>query len=81
MVLCGIVLTSGLRAVRRVPDPTRSLGAIVGLIGGIAYGAFLLVFRAANASLAPPAGPLLDSTIGAVGRRAASARCSTRTSR
>jgi drug/metabolite transporter (DMT)-like permease len=64
-VLCGIAMTSGFaRADAYGANPT--LGAIIGVIGGIVYGAFLLVFRAANASLAPPAGPLLDSTIGAV---------------
>ncbi len=64
-VLCGIALTSGLaRSDAYGSNP--SLGAVIGLIGGVVYGAFLLVFRAANASLAPPAGPLLDSTIGGV---------------
>ena len=64
-VLCGIVMTSGFaRADAYGANPT--LGAVIGVIGGLAYAAFLLVFRSANASLAPPAGPLLDSTIGAV---------------
>jgi drug/metabolite transporter (DMT)-like permease len=64
-VLCGIVLTSGF-AQSNAYGSNPVLGAVIGLIGGIVYGAFLLVFRAANASLAPPAGPLLDSTVGAV---------------
>jgi drug/metabolite transporter (DMT)-like permease len=64
IVLCGIALTSGL-AQSDAYGSNPALGAIVGLLGGIAYAAFLLVFRAANASLAPPAAPLLDSTIGA----------------
>ncbi len=65
LVLCGIVLTSGF-AQADAYGSNPALGAVIGLIGGVVYGAFLLVFRASNASLAPPAAPLLDSTIGAV---------------
>ena len=64
-VLFGIALTSGF-AQSNAYGSNPVLGAVIGLIGGVVYGAFLLVFRAANASLAPPAAPLLDSTIGAV---------------
>jgi drug/metabolite transporter (DMT)-like permease len=37
---------------------------VLGVLAGVTYAAFLLVFRAANESLAPTAGPLLDSTLG-----------------
>src|SRR2546428_9227627 len=42
------------------------LGAAIGVLAGLCYAAFLLVFRAANRSLAPVPGPLLESTIGTV---------------
>ena len=62
-VLCGVTLTSGFaRAGAYGSDPV--LGAVLGVLAGVTYAAFLLVFRAANASLAPTAGPLLDSTLG-----------------
>ncbi|HEX3702410.1 MAG TPA: DMT family transporter [Vicinamibacterales bacterium] len=65
VILVGIALTSGFNQ-SDAYGSNPPLGVIVGLIGGVVYGAFLLVFRAANLSLAPPAGPLLDSTIGGV---------------
>jgi hypothetical protein len=39
---------------------------VIGSSAGVCYAAFLLVFRAANRSLAPVSGPLLESTIGTV---------------
>jgi drug/metabolite transporter (DMT)-like permease len=64
-VLCGVALTSGFaRADAYGSNPV--LGAILGVLAGVAYAAFLLVLRAANASLAPTADPLLDSTLGTV---------------
>ena len=64
-VLCGVALTSGFaRADAYGSDPV--LGAMLGLCAGVTYAAFLLMFRAANESLAPTAGPLLDSTLGTV---------------
>ncbi len=62
-VLGGVALTSGLSR----PDAygARPLaGALLGVFAGLCYAAFLIVFRAANRSLAPRAGPLLDSTVG-----------------
>jgi drug/metabolite transporter (DMT)-like permease len=65
LVLAGVALTSGFaRADAYGADPVT--GALIGVVAGVAYAAFLLVFRAANESLAPTAGPLLESTIGAV---------------
>jgi drug/metabolite transporter (DMT)-like permease len=63
VVLCGVALTSGIgRAGAYGSNPV--LGAVLGGLAGVTYAAFLLVFRAANASLAPTVGPLLDSTLG-----------------
>lgn len=62
-VLAGVALTSGLaRADAYGSSP--AAGVAVGVLAGLFYAAFLLVFRAANRSLAPTSGPLLDSTIG-----------------
>jgi drug/metabolite transporter (DMT)-like permease len=65
LVLAGVALTSGL-ARHDAYGASPVLGAAVGLLAGLCYAAFLLVFRAANRSLAPVSGPLLDSTIGTV---------------
>ena len=63
VVLSGVALTSGCaRAGAYGSNPV--LGAVLGVLAGATYAAFLIVFRAANASLAPVAGPLLDSTLG-----------------
>lgn len=65
VIFLGVALSSGLgRADAFGANPAR--GAIYGLLTGIAYASFLLVFRAANRSLAPVAGPLLYATAGAV---------------
>ena len=64
-VLAGVALTSGLAR----PDAygaSPMAGVAFGLGSGVCYAAFLLVFRASNRSLAPTAGPLLDSTLGTV---------------
>lgn len=64
VVFGGLVLVSGLgRPDAYGTDPT--LGAILGASTGLTYAGFLLVFRAATKSQdVPPAGPLLDATIG-----------------
>ena len=64
-VLLGVALTSGL-ARHDAYGSSPAAGAGLGVVAGVCYAAFLLVFRAANQSLAPTAGPLLDSTIGTV---------------
>ncbi len=66
LVFAGVALISGLgRSDSYGSDPVR--GALLGLLAGIAYGTFLLVFRASNRRhLAPTSGPLLDATAGAV---------------
>ena len=65
LVLGGVVLTSGL-ARHDAYGSNPVLGAAVGLLAGVCYAAFLLVFRASNRSLAPVWGPLFESTIGTV---------------
>jgi drug/metabolite transporter (DMT)-like permease len=62
-VLVGVALTSGLAR----PDAYGSapiLGVALGALAGGCYAIYLLMFRAANRSLAPTAGPLLDATLG-----------------
>ena len=64
IVFGGVVLISGLgRADAFGEDPIA--GAALGVVAGLAYTGFLLVFRASNRELAPTAGPLLNATIGA----------------
>jgi drug/metabolite transporter (DMT)-like permease len=65
VVLAGVVLTSGL-ARHDAYGTNPVLGAFIGVLAGVCYAAFLLVFRASNRTLAPVAGPLLDSTVGTV---------------
>jgi drug/metabolite transporter (DMT)-like permease len=64
VVFGGVALISGLgRADAFGDDPLG--GVAFGVVSGASYSVFLLVFRASNRELAPPAGPLLDATIGA----------------
>jgi drug/metabolite transporter (DMT)-like permease len=63
VVLAGIAMTSGLA--RQDAYGSRPVaGAVVGLLAGVSYAAFLLVYRAANRASGPRSGPLLDSTLG-----------------
>ena len=72
IVIVGVVLISGLG------DPTaygaNPLGGVIyGILTGLFFGGFILLFRASNKGLAPVAGPLLDATCGmAVGTLGAS---------
>jgi drug/metabolite transporter (DMT)-like permease len=63
-VLAGIALTSGL-AGRDAYGSAPLSGMVFGVIAGAGYAAFLMMFRAANRTLAPASGPLFDSTLGA----------------
>ena len=64
VVLCGVVLTSGLgRPNAYGTDPIA--GAFLGAGAGLLYAAFLILFRRSNRDRVPGAGPLLDATIGA----------------
>jgi drug/metabolite transporter (DMT)-like permease len=60
----GVVLSSGLGRADAFGDNPVG-GAIWGLLTGLSYAGFLLVFRASNRGLAPPGGPLFDATLGA----------------
>jgi len=63
VVLAGVVLTSGLA--RSDAYGTRPVaGVALGVAAGLCYAIFLIVFRASNRGLVPPAGPLLDATLG-----------------
>jgi drug/metabolite transporter (DMT)-like permease len=64
VIFAGVVLISGLgRADAYGVNPFK--GVIFGILTGLSYTTFLLVFRASNKELAPAAGPLLDSSVGA----------------
>ncbi len=62
-VLAGIALTSGF-ARHDAYGEAPVLGVLFGIMAGACYAAFLLLFRAANRTGAPRAGPLLESTLG-----------------
>jgi drug/metabolite transporter (DMT)-like permease len=62
-VLGGVALTTGLA--RHDAYGARPVaGAIIGLVAGVVYAAFLIVYRDANRTSGPRSGPLLDSTVG-----------------
>jgi len=63
VVLAGVALTSGLgRAGAYGTNPGR--GVALGVAAGLCYAIFLIVFRASNRGLVPPAAPLLEATSG-----------------
>jgi drug/metabolite transporter (DMT)-like permease len=62
VVLVGVVLISGvLETGAYGTDPAR--GVLFGALTSIAYAAFILLLRAANAGPRRPAGPLFDATL------------------
>ena len=63
IVLCGVTLTSGL-ARGDAYGVRPGFGVLLGVAAGLCYAVFLIVFRASNRNLVPPAGPLLDATAG-----------------
>lgn len=65
VVFAGVALLSGLgRAGAYGEDPVA--GVIYGVLTGMFYGSFLLIFRASNRGLSPVAGPLFEVTSGVV---------------
>src|SRR5256714_9435384 len=65
VVLGGVALSSGLgRGDAYGARPVT--GALIGVLAGLAYAVFLLVYRQANRTRGPRSGPLLDSTAGMV---------------
>ena len=65
VVLGGVALTSGL-ARHDAYGSNPVAGAVIGLLAGLFYAAFLLVYREANRTPGPRSGPLMDSTLGMV---------------
>ena len=64
LVFLGAALISGLgRPGAYGSDPV--LGTLYGVLAGMMYAAFLILFRASNRQRAPAIGPLLDATAGA----------------
>ncbi len=64
VVFAGVAMVSGLGDPSAFgARPVR--GAVLGVLAGVFYTIFLLAFRAANRTLAPAPGPLLDATAGA----------------
>ena len=63
LVVAGVVLASGL-ARDDAYGSNPAAGVALGVVAGFCYAAYILVFRAATQSHAPPSGPLLDATIG-----------------
>lgn len=64
VVLAGVVLISGvLEEGAYGEDPAK--GVVFGILNSIAYAAFILLMRRANAGLRRPAGPLLEATAAA----------------
>ncbi|HVH27377.1 MAG TPA: DMT family transporter [Vicinamibacterales bacterium] len=63
VVLAGVTLTSGLG--QEGAYGTRPVqGVLLGVAAGFCYSVYLIVFRASNRRLVPPAGPLFDATLG-----------------
>jgi drug/metabolite transporter (DMT)-like permease len=68
VVLLGVVLISGAIGSSQAYGSNPPLGAVTGLVVGLAYSGFLLVLRHGNADLRRPAGPLFIATaVGALG--------------
>jgi drug/metabolite transporter (DMT)-like permease len=63
IVLGGVALTSGL-ARHDAYGSNPVAGVLIGLVAGVCYSAFILLYREANRTPGPPSGPLMDSTIG-----------------
>jgi drug/metabolite transporter (DMT)-like permease len=63
VVLGGVALSSGLGRTDAYGERPIA-GALIGVVAGLSYAAFLLVYRHANRTPGPRSGPLLDSTAG-----------------
>lgn len=64
VVFAGVTLISGLGSGEAFGE-NPWLGVAFGMLTGITYSVFLLIYRAAGRDLGSPAGPLLDATLGA----------------
>lgn len=65
VVLMGVALVSGLGQDNAFGDKPL-LGAMLALFAALFYSSFILGLRASNESFAPPAGPLMEATLGAL---------------
>ncbi len=65
IVLVGVALVSGVGQDDAFGG-NPLLGAVLALFAALFYSAFILGFRASNQSFAPPAGPLMEATLGAL---------------
>ena len=65
VVLVGVALVSGVGQ-EGAFGSNPLLGAVLALIAAVFYASFILGYRASNQSLAPPAGPLMEATFGAM---------------
>jgi drug/metabolite transporter (DMT)-like permease len=63
IVMVGVAMVSGLGRGDAFGD-NPLLGTILALSAAVFYALFLLMFRSANEAQAPPAGPLLEATMG-----------------
>lgn len=64
IVLFGVALVSGVGQAEAFGDDP-ILGTVLALVAAVLYSGFLLVYRQSNRSKAPPAGPLMEATLGA----------------
>ena len=63
LVAAGVMLASGL-ARDDAYGSHPALGVALGVVAGLCYAGYILIFRAATQARTPPSGPLLDATIG-----------------
>lgn len=65
VVLVGVAMVSGIGQ-EGAFGSNPLLGTLLALLAAIFYSSFILGFRASNESFAPPAGPLMEATLGAL---------------
>ncbi len=63
VVMIGVAMVTGLGRGDAFGD-NPLLGTLLALLAAVFYSSFLLLFRSSNEAQAPPAGPLLEATIG-----------------
>ncbi|MFZ0626093.1 MAG: DMT family transporter [Acidimicrobiia bacterium] len=63
VVMVGVAMVTGLGRGDAFGD-NPLLGTLLALLAAVFYSSFLLLFRSSNESQAPPAGPLLEATVG-----------------
>ncbi|MBI1886579.1 MAG: DMT family transporter [Chloroflexi bacterium] len=63
VVFTGVAFMSGLGRPEAFGDDPLG-GTVFGVLSGVSYAGFLLIFRASSRGLGPGVGPLLDATVG-----------------